>query len=605
MKLKDLVKSVALAMCFAVVAAADSPEQVDGHFSSWEEVPGLVDSITGSSYENQLEKLHDLTRIKLGYRQICQCLNDAEHEQFMLRTKQRWQQWWKSTGEEISIEKQEHSEVDQAAFSMAWEFFGTKEEPPKKILPVWIPATWTLYVTFTNGDYLGREAEVWVIDRSDSKAKLTRLRGEYGQLGWSVTLKELSDFTPEKADQVLKALCYVHRYAPADNQNVPQDCLKGLYYPGSTLHLRDGSNGIVWNTEGYDFCKSRPQFGEGESGRTYYFLRSVFSDDGKWKVTSEPASEALAPYRRFLAFSKPYFAFNAADVIQLFGQQGGILEMEAMLQWADKQKAATNPQMDWETCSGDFGAASKVNVINSTRLAIQDTLKEINKVGRRLEEKQKSGQDAASDALVAYQLKQKELERYVTEMLALQKREEEEAILKYPQPLRDLIIADEHPDDPNLKHLAAAIQAIRNNPDPKLFAQLAQEMHEGTLKIPFLLEHILINENNLLDVKPWGAKEEAIAVGACIDALPLAKDSAKDDIIKILLRVCGGGSIEYETKSGGRSVDVRLTENGYSMALGGAIRPVSLANAQNKLRRLYKASREKQDAARTADKPRE
>ena len=161
-------------------------------------------------------------------------------------------------------------------------------------------------------------------------------------------------------------------------------------------------------------------------------------------------------------------------------------------------------------------------------------------------------------------------------MLGTQKREEEAAIASYPQPLRDLIIADEHPDDSDLKHLSEAIQAIRETPDPKLLSQLVQEIHEGTLRIRSLLNHVLLNENNLLNLKPWGEKQEAIAVGACIESL---------------LRVCGGGEIEIESKNGGRRIEVTATKNGYTLTLGGASHPLSFADAQKELRRRYEKSK--------------
>lgn len=598
MKRSDFAKVVALAICFVGAGLAVAPQPGHAQGSDWEEVPELIDSLSGTSYQNQLELLHTLTRIKLGFPTV---ENDQDRDQSMLHIKQRWQQWWKSTGEPISQEKAKHAQVDQPAFGMAWEFLGSKKAPPKEIAPVWIPATWTLYVTFTGGDYLGRAKEVWILERKEDAASLTKLRGDYGLGEWRVTLKEFSGLTPQKADQVLKAICYAHRYAPAPNEDVAEDALPGLYYAHSTLRLRDGVNRVLWNTEGYDFSKTRPEYRDGDSGRTYYFLRTLFSDETQWKVIAEPSSEMLAPYRTFLAFSKPYFESSASDIILLFAQQGGIPELQAMLQWADKQKVATNPQMNWEPCSGDFGTGSKEGVINSTRYDIQETLKEITKARSRLEAAQKSDQTPASETLAAAKRQEQDLQRYVTDMLALEKKEKEEALLRYPQPLRDLIIADEHPDDSDLKHLAAAVQAIRNNSNPKLFAQIAQEMDERTRRIRGLLEHILLNDNDLLDVKPWEEKQEAIAVGACIDALPLAEDDAKDDMVVILLRVCGGGSLQFQTKDGGRSVSVRINADGYSMGMGGASNPLPLAEAQNKLRRLYQKSREAKGTARAAD----
>ena len=587
----DLVKSVFLTMTLVELTSAEVTDPTDGHFSSWDEVPSLIDSISENSYHDHLDKLHQLTRIKLGYPQSSLCLNDEEHQQYMLQTKQRWNLWWESTGKPVSILKKQGAAIDRQAFLMAWKFLGTTQKQPEHILPVWIPTTWTVYVTYTNGDYMGREKELWIIDRQAESASLSKIRGDYSQGGWSVALMEYGDFSQEQATQLLKALCYLHRYAPGAGGEVTDDELPGLYYPHSTLNLRDDKNRILWNTEGYDFHKTRPEYGDGESGRSYYFLRSVFSDEGKWKTVAKPKSEALAPYRMFLSFSKPYFSSTASDVVRLFGQHGGSPEKQAMLEWAEKQKAATDPKMTWEACSADFGAQSKVNVINFTRSAIEEAMQEIKKVADRLETEPAS----RGGTFDADRAKERELERYVVSMFALEKKEEKEAIQRYPQPLRDLIKADKHPNDADLKHLSAAVQAIRNTPDPKLFAQLVQELDEGTLKIRTLLNHILLNENDILELNAWGAKEEAVAVGACIDYLPLAKDSAKDDLVETLLRVCGGGKIEIEGANGGSSIEIVPTKSGYQMKLGGASNPLSIELAQRELRRLYKISRAEQE----------
>ena len=179
------------------------------------------------------------------------------------------------------------------------------------------------------------------------------------------------------------------------------------------------------------------------------------------------------------------------------------------------------------------------------------------------------------------------------DMFAAEEAKKARDRLRFPEPLRTLILADEHPNDSDLKHLSAAIQAIRNDPNPKLFTQLVQEMHEGTLRIRSLLKHILLNERSLSNLKGWGAKEEAIAVGACIDSLPLAKDRAKDKLIEILLRVCGGGKIEIEAGTRGSRIEVNPTKNGYQVIYGGASDPLPLEEVQKELRRLYKKSRAK------------
>lgn len=585
-----LVMTGILALTLVGFVSAESTDPVDGHFSSWEDVPTLIDSISEDAYRDQLEMLHQLTRIKLGYPQTSLCLNEKEHKHYMLLTKQRWQQWWESTGKPVSKLKEQNSVVDRQAFRMAWEFLGTKQQQPEAIIPVWIPKTWVLYVTFTNGDYGAREKETWIMHRQAEVASLHKLRGSFSQRRWGVALAEYKDLSTDRADQVLKALCYIHRYAPETDKKVTDNKLSGLYYPHSTLSLRDGMNRMLWNTEGYYFLKSRPEYGNGDSGRSYYFLRSVFSDKDEWDAAANPTSKTLAQYRMFLSLSKPYFSATADDVVQLFAQHGGYPEKRALLEWAEKQKAATNPNMDWELCAGDFNTGSKVNVLNFNRSAINETLLAIKRLGDRLA----ASNSVAGEVFDADRSKEAELESYVSKMFGTQKKEKEAAVANYPQPLRDLIIASAHPDDSNLKHLSHAIQTIRESPDPKLFAQLVQEMHEGTLRIRSLLNHIMLSENNLPNLKPWGHKQEAIAVGACIDALPLAQVDARDDLIVTLLRVCGGGKIEIESKSGGQSIEVVLTKNGYSMTLGSASNPLSLSEAQKELRRCYAESRANQ-----------
>ena len=137
------------------------------------------------------------------------------------------------------------------------------------------------------------------------------------------------------------------------------------------------------------------------------------------------------------------------------------------------------------------------------------------------------------------------------------------------------------------------IEAIRENPDPKLFKQLVLELDDGTLRMQSLLERIVLNERDLLGSKPWGEKEEAIAIGACIDALPLAKGHSRTSLVMILLRAFGGGEIEIEGSNGGSRVAVTIKKNGYEVAYGRASSPLSLEDAQQELRRLYRKSKEK------------
>ena len=356
-------------------------------FSSWENLPEIINSITKNDFREQLEQLQCMTLIKLGFPQASLGLSDHEHQLYMLETKERWKGWWQSTGEKLAKIRKTDAIIDAEAFKIAWDFLGQKSDPPTTLLPVWIPTTWTLCVTFTNGDYAGKENEVWMIRRKAAGVNLTKLRGDYARgwpSEWNVVLSEFEGLTPERADQILKALCYTHHYAPPAGAEVSEHKLQKLYYPHATLHLRDGANRILWNTDGYQFSKTRPEFGNGEAGRSYFFLKTVFSNNGKWRTLPSPSSEDLAPYRDLLSASKPYFFTNASDIIQLFGRYGGPAEREAMLEWASKQKAATSAKMDWKVRSSDFQTESQVNVIGLTKLELKETLSEIQRISDRL-----------------------------------------------------------------------------------------------------------------------------------------------------------------------------------------------------------------------------
>lgn len=383
------IKATFLAVMLAGFITANLPAQVDGHFSSWSDVPAIIDSIKADNFREPLKQLHKLTRIKLGWPHMAQGLSKKEHRAYILSIQEKWKQWWESTGQSVSKQKELEARVDPQAFRIAWDFLGTHQEPPNPVLPVWIPKVWNLHVTFTNSDYQAMEHEIWVIDRQSTSARLTKLRGDYSRGEWGVALTQFDDLSPGRADQILKALCYVHRYAPSTGTPVPHDKPEKLYYPYATLHLRDTENRILWNTEGYDFSKSRPEYGDGEAGRSLYFLRSIFSGAEHWQTVPEPTSDQLAPYRKLLLINKPYFFSNAADIVHLFGQSGGRLEKESLLEWVKKQQAATDPNMGWEVRSDDFSTSGTVNLASSTKHELKNTRAEIRKIEARLNDKGK------------------------------------------------------------------------------------------------------------------------------------------------------------------------------------------------------------------------
>ena len=274
----------------------NADEIADGHFSSWENVPELIEN-------SSLDALRKITRIELS-----KPLGVAESEEFISsqkHIKKRWQKWWKTTGADVMRMKKKDAKIDEVAFKLAQKFLGKEMRIPKDILPVWIPNSWTLCVTFTNGDYGLREKENWMIDRDPKSVHFTKLRGDYSKGEWSVALTQLDDFTVDQADTALKALCYVHRYAAVGDELKSINDLN-LYYPSATLRLQDGKGGVIWNIGGYGFSKLRQRNERGESGRSYLFLRSQYGDKKLWSSLTNVSESQFAPYRNYLSYGKPY-----------------------------------------------------------------------------------------------------------------------------------------------------------------------------------------------------------------------------------------------------------------------------------------------------------
>ena len=139
----------------------------------------------------------------------------------------------------------------------------------------------------------------------------------------------------------------------------------------------------------------------------------------------------------------------------------------------------------------------------------------------------------------------------------------------FPLPLRKLLEADDHPDDSDLVHYSNHLNAIRQNPDPKLFEQLISEMHERTLSMEGHLERILCglwppampDQPGLVRLDPWQREQRTIAIKACIAAIPMAKDNRSvAKLAEILLRMDGGGTITVSNRdgTGGERIEVRM-----------------------------------------------
>ena len=110
------------------------------------------------------------------------------------------------------------------------------------------------------------------------------------------------------------------------------------------------------------------------------------------------------------------------------------------------------------------------------------------------------------------------------------------------------------------------------------------------MSMRMLLEHILINRNDFLDLEPWKPENKAKAVKACIEALESVDEDAGEDLIRVILHVCGGGKVEIEDGGRGRSIEVRIEKDGISTTLKSAELPQPLDVVQDELWILYQDS---------------
>lgn len=143
----------------------------------------------------------------------------------------------------------------------------------------------------------------------------------------------------------------------------------------------------------------------------------------------------------------------------------------------------------------------------------------------------------------------------------------------FPQPLRSLLEVADRPDDSDLVHYRNHLNAIRQNPDPKIFEQLVEEMHEGTLLMQGHLEKLLCGlwppgmpaQPSLPRLAPWKAEERTVAIKVCIDSIPKAKNNRTvAKLAEILLRMNGGGTITVSNWDGTGGEFIKVTHNGFS-----------------------------------------
>jgi len=124
------------------------------------------------------------------------------------------------------------------------------------------------------------------------------------------------------------------------------------------------------------------------------------------------------------------------------------------------------------------------------------------------------------------------------------------------------------------------LNEIRSKPDPKLFQQLLAVIHEGTLARRSNLEAIMVDSWHKLE--PWKPENRKKAIRACVEGIPLVKDSARRNLVVILLKANGGGSIDI----GDRRIEVTMSNGGWSARHGSAPVSVSLKETQTQLLKM-------------------
>lgn len=145
-------------------------------------------------------------------------------------------------------------------------------------------------------------------------------------------------------------------------------------------------------------------------------------------------------------------------------------------------------------------------------------------------------------------------------------RESERA--KIPEPLRSLVAAREKPGDSDLQAYTEVINAIRRDPQPQLFTQMAERIDDGTCEMQGMVEAILCENSVPRYGAPWELKKKQTALRHAAAAIYLVTTpSGLETWTELLLQALGGGHLQPKAPDGEPWIDVEVKIEGDSKTL--------------------------------------
>lgn len=393
-----LFQSASACAVYLILAPALAYGNEPQRLPSWEKVPELIKSdLIKKNARDTLAELDSLTNISLGNRPVTGGITPEETTSHLEDTRLRWQAWWKNHGESWSKSRQTESKPNPEAWNDVMEFVGKTPEKNEVAPPILIPKHWQLTFILTNGDYMGKEHEIWILVRTKT-VSLLKIRGAADKSPWKVTVETSDKFSPETADRFLRGLSYLYEYKPTPTT---EDTGKDMrfYYPHGTLSLKNEIGALIWNLEGYSFSTTvkksgflskstfgtpKKQFERARAGLAYLYIQKFFGDP---HMLNESASLSKTDRQRIgnlLDESKPALSSANEDIIQLLAKHGDIEDKQYIVRWIEKCTATSADNSPIWLRSDDFHIIDKVNGQNSAKRNLSESINALKEMTQRL-----------------------------------------------------------------------------------------------------------------------------------------------------------------------------------------------------------------------------